>query len=287
LRRVDTADFNTEVSVENGQGILSVEALDPQGNFRNFLNLQTAVVSPRGQRINVALEQTGPGRYEAKFPTREVGAYLLNLMELRDGKPVGSQVVGASVNYSPEFASVEPNLNLLRRLAEAGAGRLLDPLVDNPFTLNRLKTFQPRDLWEALLKCFLILFVLDVAVRRVDIDREEWAKAWRKLRAAVGLGDVQRAVAGQESLGALLNRRDQVRETRATTAPAVDERLFQPRGGPAAPMPAPGSGSGSTPPAGDSGAPVAAQPETDSATSEPRTGTTSRLLEAKRRARRN
>ena len=63
-----------------------------------------------------ALRQVAPGRYEAKFPTCEVGAYLLNLMEMKEGRPVGSQVVGASVNYSPEFASVEPNLNLLRRL---------------------------------------------------------------------------------------------------------------------------------------------------------------------------
>ncbi len=285
LRRVDTAEYNTEVSVDNGQGVLSVEALDPQGNFRNFLNLQAAVVSPRGQRVNVALEQTGPGRYEAKFPTREVGAYLLNLMEFRDGKPVGSQVVGASVNYSPEFSASEPNLNLLRRLAEAGGGRILDPLVDNPFKLNRIKTYQPRDLWESLLKLFLILFVLDVAVRRVDIDREEWRKAWIKVRAAFGLGDVRRAVAGQESLGALLQRRDQVRETRPQSqqAPVADERLFQPRNAPvvsAAPVPSSGESSS------QAATPPPAPADDASAGGGEKSGTTSRLLEAKRRARR-
>ena len=135
----------------------------------------------------------------------------------------------------------------------------------------------------------MILFVLDVAVRRVDIDREEWAKAWRKVRAALGWGDVQRAVAGQESLGALLNRRDQVRETRATAAPVVDERLFQPRGGPAAPIPPSGAGSGSSPAgvASAHGTDSGAGPQADSAAADPRSGTTSRLLEAKRRARRN
>jgi uncharacterized membrane protein len=284
LRRVDTSEYNTEVSVDNGQGILSVEALDPQGNFRNFLNLQAAVVSPKGQRVNVALEQTGPGRYEAKFPTREVGAYLLNLMEFRDGRPASSQVVGASVNYSPEFSSVEPNLNLLKRLAEAGGGKMLDPQIDNPFALGRLKTFQPRDLWEALLKWFVILFVLDVAVRRVDIDREEWLKAWNRLRAALGFGDVRRAVAGQESLGALLQRRDQVRETRPAAQTVADDRLFQPRQVPVVP-PESGSPAASSPPA--SQAPPAGP---GSAPAEPpsgeKPGTTSRLLEAKRRARR-
>ena len=284
LRRVDTSEYNTEVSIDNGQGILSVEALDPQGNFRNFLNLQAAVVSPKGQRVNVALEQTGPGRYEAKFPTREVGAYLLNLVELRDGRATSSQVVGASVNYSPEFSAVEPNLNLLKRLAEAGGGKLLDPQIDDPFSLGRLKTFQPRDLWEALLKWFVILFVLDVAVRRVDIDREEWLKAWNRLRAALGFGDVRRAVAGQESLGALLQRRDQVRGTRPAAQAVPDERLFQPRTIPTVSpsgSPAAGSTAASAPLSAAGAAPGI--PETGA---EEKPGTTSRLLEAKRRARR-
>jgi hypothetical protein len=81
------------------------------------------------------LEQTGPGRYEGKFPTKQVGAYLMNVMELKDGKLAASQVVGASVNYSPEFSAPEPNINFLSRLAEAGGGRVLDAQKpdDNPF----------------------------------------------------------------------------------------------------------------------------------------------------------
>ena len=130
--------------------MINVEALDEQGNYRNFLNLQAVVVSPKGERQTVRLEQTGPGHYEARFPTKEVGAYLLNLMDMKDGQVRGSQVVGASVNYSPEFNTPEPNLNLLRRLAETGGGKLLDPTIPavNPFSHDRQKTFQPRDLWE-------------------------------------------------------------------------------------------------------------------------------------------
>ncbi len=106
------------------------------------------------ERINVRLEQTGPGHYEAKFPTKDVGSYLLNLVELRDGKLTGSQRVGASVNYSPEFNAPEPNLPLLRRLAEAGGGQFLPPgplltaaipAAQNPFLHDRRDTFQPLD----------------------------------------------------------------------------------------------------------------------------------------------
>jgi len=39
LRRLENADFTTEVTVDRGSGLINVEALDDQGNYRNFLNL--------------------------------------------------------------------------------------------------------------------------------------------------------------------------------------------------------------------------------------------------------
>src|SRR5215472_12457136 len=183
MRRLENSDFTSEVSVEKGEGVINVEALDAQGNYRNFLNLQTIVVSPKGERQTVRLDQTGPGHYEAHFPTKEVGSYLLNLLDMKEGQVRGSQVVGASVNYSPEFNAPEPNVNLLRRIAESGGGKLLDPAqpIINPFLHDRQKTFQPRDLWESLLKLAIILFVFDVGVRRIQIDREEWMRATQTL----------------------------------------------------------------------------------------------------------
>ncbi|HRI15327.1 MAG TPA: glutamine amidotransferase, partial [Verrucomicrobiota bacterium] len=279
LRRVDATDFNTEVSVEDGKGMLSVEALDAEGNFRNFLTLQAAVVGPKGERTTVSLTQAGPGRYEAKFPTKEVGAYLLNLQEMRDGQPVGSQVIGASVNYSPEFNSTEPNFNLLRRLAEVGGGKVLDPAVDNPFRLNRQRTFQPRDLWEDLLKLLVVLFVLDVALRRVDFDREEWTKWWRAALAKLGLASLRPAPA-QEALGSLLAARERTRGTRTGAGAARVEPLtasadlFKPKQSAVVPV------------SGESESPEVAAPEKPSAPPVEPQSATSRLLEAKRRAKR-
>src|SRR5262245_33798909 len=233
LRRLENADFTTDVSVDKGDGVISVEALDEKGNYRNFLTLQTIVVSPKGEKQTVRLEQTGPGHYEARFPTKDVGAYLLNLMDMKEGQVLGSQVVGASVNYSPEFSAPEPNLNLLQRIADSSGGKMLDPSVPsvNPFLHDRKKTFQPRDLWETLLKVAIILFVFDVAVRRIQIGREEWQKAMRALRRWVFFWQgVPRPAEAEESLAALLARRDQVRSTQ--TAPTLEPRpdLFRPVG---------------------------------------------------------
>src|SRR6267142_2588511 len=120
-----------------------------------------------------------------------------------------SQVLGASVNYSPEFNATEPNLNLLQRIAEAGGGKVLDlnNPTEDPFRHDRVKTFQPRDLWEWLLRFAILLFPLDVAVRRIQLDREEWLRATRNLRRYLLFWRPEpRKPEAEESLSALLAR---------------------------------------------------------------------------------
>ena len=284
LRRLENADFTTEVSVDKGQGLINVEALDEQGNYRNFLNLQTTVVSPKGEKQTVRLEQTGPGHYEAKFPTKEVGAYLLNLMDMKEGQVRGSQVVGASVNYSPEFTSSEPNYNLLRRITETGGGKFLE--LENPalntFEHDRRKTFQPKDIWEWLLEFAILLFIVDVGVRRIQLDRDEVLRALRAVQRRVLFWQgVPRAPEAEESHAALSARSEAVSSTQ--TAPATEPKadLFKP----AKPVTElPGLASGEAPPIQTPSGPTPAQPAKEPA--EPAGTTTTRLLEAKRRAQR-
>lgn len=285
LRRIENADLSAEVTIENGQGQVVVEALDAQGNYRNFLELQSIVVSPKGERQSLRLQQTGPGRYEAQFATKEIGSYLLNLMEMKDGQVAAAQVIGSSVNYSPEFIAREPNLNLLQRLAQSGGGKLLNPddPATNPFLHDRMKTFQPHDLWEWLLRLAVILFVLDVGLRRIQIDREQWAQAvaWITQTVLFWRGR-PRPVQADESLAALLSRRDQIRSRHARPDVTPDPSLFQPHHPgsmpedtaetPALPVKT------ETKPASDEDQ----RPPDDQPPAAPTT--TSRLLEAKRRA---
>jgi hypothetical protein len=284
LRRLENAQFSADVAVEDGDGVISVDALDAEGGYRNFLQMAATVVSPKGERQTVALRQTGPGRYEARFPTREPGTYAVNVMEVENGRVVAQQTAGASINYSPEFSAAEPNRHLLRQLAEAGGGKVLDVLdpADNPYLLNRVKTFQPRDLWEWLIRLAILLFVLDVGFRRIQIDREEWQRALAVVkRTVVFWNPPPKVQQTDESLAALLARRDDVRARQARPGQASEE-LFQPTE-PAA-MPLPGSkpvessASSSSEPAGAATPPERTPPAAQSPTN--------RLLEAKRRAQR-
>lgn len=281
LRRLENADFTSEVIVDKGEGVINVEALDEKGDYRNFLNLQATVVSPKGERLSVRLEQTGPGHYEARFPTKEVGGYLLNLMQIENGQPVAGQVVGASVNFSPEFAAGDPDTSLLRRIAETGGGRMLDPDrpgTENPFTHDRVKTKRPLDLWEWLLRLAVILFVLDVGVRRIDLDREEWTKLTATLRKYVFFWKgTPRPAEAEESLATLLARRDQVRGGRTAAGTEARPELFRPEQQPAPITEISPSEAGAIKSA-------SAAPPIQPPVEEKPPATTSRLLEAKRRA---
>jgi hypothetical protein len=276
LRRVETGSLDAQVAIEQGSGLIRVEAMDAAGNYLNFLDLQAVVVGPKGGRELVPLKQTAAGRYEAAFETRETGAYLVHLREMENGELRASQVIGANLDHSPEFAESRPNLARLERLAEIGGGKLLsrDFDADNPFERDRHKTFQPVDLWEWLLKFAVILFPIDVGVRRIQLDWEQWFKATAALRRLLFFWRRrEQKTSSDESLASLLAKRDEARQTFQRDKPSAPEPgLFEPE------------------------RPVAEPPARPSATAEAKPdepsqaagddSTTSRLLAAKRKARR-
>ena len=190
--------------------------MDTSGNYRNFLDLQAAIVDPKGERELVQLKQTAPGRYEAGFETSQSGSYLVHLRELQNGEVRASQVIGANLDHSPEFTDSRPNLARLERIAEIGGGKMLsrDFDADNPFEHDRRKTFQPVDLWEWLLKFAVLMFPIDVGVRRIQIGRSEWLKTTANLRQLIFFWQREKQkMSRNESLATLLAKRDEARQT--------------------------------------------------------------------------
>ncbi|RME90645.1 MAG: hypothetical protein D6766_12960, partial [Verrucomicrobia bacterium] len=135
-----------------------------------------------------------------------------------------------------------------------------------------------------LLRFAVIAFVIDVGVRRIDIDREEWLKATATLRRIVFFWKKPAMpVAQDESLAALLARREQVRARHAPKPQEPAPELFKPKreaesapAKPASPKPGP------TPTQPAPKAPAADKP--DAAAPAPAESVTARLLAAKRKA---
>ena len=203
LRPVDNGNLTMSLKREDGRIKVVIDALDKDNQFLNYLNIQGNVVNPEFQTEQVQLSQTAPGRYEGEVPQAEArGNYFVNLgARTPDGKTILVSG-GVSVPYSDEFKELKSNPERLREIAAVTDGQELewkyrnDGRIDFDRTLAGADVFRRdpgltppssfTDLWPLLLWTACILFLGDVAVRRVSPDfdrmRRNLAAAWEKMR---------------------------------------------------------------------------------------------------------
>ena len=225
MRRSGTTAFQTLVTEENGQATISVEAVTPDGDYRNLLDLRAHIahvtteglITPRIEREEVPLPQTAPGHYEAGFQTRGTGAYMVTVEERRGGKTAATQMANLVIPYSPEYQAVRVNPNLLAEIAERAGGKVNPPPADI-FTRLRFGSRQLRDLWVWLLLAAGILFVFDVAVRRILLPWGAFATVIRELIVArlPHRPTVASVPVHAPTLGTLLSTRPDVRRRQDT-----------------------------------------------------------------------
>jgi len=160
--------------------VVTVDGIDPKGEFINFLDGQLGVVNPDKRQSVVEIEQVAPGRYRGTFPTPGEGVYLAGLTTRREQQMFGSQIVGTVVPYAQEYRELGANESFLREVSElTGGGPLSD--AKESFTLNRRRSRIPTDLWPWLVGLVTVALVPEIAMRRVGpaLARLAW---WRTRR---------------------------------------------------------------------------------------------------------
>ena len=141
--------------------------LDPEGGFRNFLDLEGQVIAPDGSRLVVPLEQVAPGRYQGEFPAANQGVYTA-FISGSDGAELVSTTTGAVLAYPDEYRVLRPDSGLLYALAEQTGGIILtEGSADELRALLRHPSpaYASRPLAPSLLAGALLLFFVDVLVR--------------------------------------------------------------------------------------------------------------------------
>ncbi|MBP6965423.1 MAG: VWA domain-containing protein [Armatimonadetes bacterium] len=180
MRKNPPTDFQTVVEVENGVGSVTIDAVDDKGNFLNQLDFKGSVVGPSMKGKQLAIEQTGPGRYEAAFDAREVGSYVVNVVR-RDQDQTSPDVNVVTIPYPPEYKDIAPNTALLRQIASETRGRF-DPEPSEVFTQEFRRSRAYNDLWRLLVILAAVLLPLDVAVRRITITSQQFMEEYDRAR---------------------------------------------------------------------------------------------------------
>ncbi len=177
---VSTELLGTDVTVE-----AEVQDTDPSSRVTG------QILGPDLQAQSLALTPVGPGQYRGHFQAAVPGSYIVNVLHhtySMAARPVSSVV---SVPFAPEFQDLHDNQPLLAEVAALTGGRVLHdpPGQENLFDLKGVKMPQTHiPLTNPLLFAFLVLFLLDVAVRRVALDLPAlWqdVRHWVRRRAEV------------------------------------------------------------------------------------------------------
>jgi hypothetical protein len=276
-----------------GRTRLHVESVETDGSPRDFYRTMAVVVGPDLTPHEVSLDQVAPGVYEQDLGEIDSGAYAVRISQTRPGAPALGRTVGLVEPVAAEYRLLGVNLPFLASLRAATGGHEI-ALATDPWRHDLKLTSSFTELWPWLLVLALLLWPLDIALRRVSIGRRELvdarASVVRRLRsrrvaaprtaAAEGMLAARERVAGGTARAALLRRPDES----GSATPAVKQAAAGPATSPPPAVPdirpvgnaAPAAAAPAAPNPGPAATPAEA-PETD---------TMARLREAKRRARR-
>src|SRR5690606_17484954 len=187
MRQKHRRELDMQTDVTGGRVRAVVDAFTVDERFDNSIQSKLFVSgpAPKGETREFAMRQTAPGRYEADFELDSYGSFLLRAEHHKPAEDGSLRSVGVSYGhvshpYPREYASFEPDLDKLRRAVSVGGGSL-DPKAAAVFSPESEKIVSYEKLHERFILAALVVFLLDLLVRRVRLfDRKFLPKRRRR-----------------------------------------------------------------------------------------------------------
>jgi len=179
IRKDQAADFALRVDHANGRGRVTLEAVDTEGRYVNHAQVTLTLIGPDAltgaDRTGrpLAVEQVAPGRYAAEFPTPKPGTYFLELGVEHRERLVYTRRRGLVVGYPDEYRTRPADRGLLRAIAEATGGTY-DTSPDEVVAPSPTTVPRTTLLWPCFLASAAVIFVIDVATRRLRRRRSTY-----------------------------------------------------------------------------------------------------------------
>lgn len=184
LPRPGNEQLELAVSVRGGKATLTAQTTNVGSQGLATLKVIARLLAADGQAQEVELLPGGPQQYQASLPLPAEGVYLAQVTAFSqnsEGEPIASQTTGLVVPYSPEYAAQGTNLPLLTELATASGGQLLTN-AGQAFAHTLAVGRQTQPIWPNLLLLAVLLWPVDIALRRLRVGRREWQRAQEWLR---------------------------------------------------------------------------------------------------------
>lgn len=214
-RPATSQQYDVVTEARDGSLHIRLDAADDAGDPLDLLTVPGSIYTPRGEKREITLTQTGPGVYEADVPINETGAYITALTPRLGNRRLPPVIAGAASATSPEFARLESNVGLLRQLAESTGGRALSWDAPQDAELFARADLPPirasAPLWPTLLIWTVALTLLDVGTRRIAWDRLLSRELAAAIREQSRITTQARGVKATATLGRLRGRAQNTR----------------------------------------------------------------------------
>jgi uncharacterized membrane protein len=174
----ETGGIEASFVTEGGTTRLRVESVAEDGSPRDFYSTGVALTTPDLDSQAIALDQVAPGIYDAPLGEIDAGAYIIRVSQTKPGSTPLGRTLGLVAPTPAEYRLLGANEPFLATLRAATGGRAIVTAAE-PWTHDLATTDTYQDLWPSLLILALLLWPLDIALRRVSIGRRELADARR------------------------------------------------------------------------------------------------------------
>jgi hypothetical protein len=163
MRKTDQSSFQVNTSEVADRLELTIDAIKPDGAFRNEMPVSVNMLRPDGVTQTIAAQQEAPGQYRATFDLPAEGTSIFSVSS--PDLPDGGYVFGHTRSFPPEFLRTDVDEPLLHTLASMGGGKY-SPSPQEVFARPATAARTHRDLTDYFLEAALLLLPLDIWLRR-------------------------------------------------------------------------------------------------------------------------
>lgn len=203
----EQAPYSISAQMTGNEAKLSVRSL-ADGEVADS-RLSAGIQDLAGNQEIKRLMPVAPGEYEAKLTVSEPGVYLAQIGQKSDDASIqNGSTAGFVIPYSPEYRIAnEDGPALLEQIAATTGGRVIDPSDPKmAFQFNPQPSRQVYDWTRMLLISALMLWLLDIAIRRLSIPWERMMAGFKRLFQSNKLslsGETKTAIERSASFSAL------------------------------------------------------------------------------------
>lgn len=149
------------------QGNLAKVSVNNLNDDEKLYDMKATIITPELEKIDIDLKTYDIGKYIGEFEALEKGTYIINAKAFDNGKLIKSTQEAFPVNYSKEY-DITTSTNKLTDLVRKSKGEIITK-PNEIFTKNEKDVHGYKDITEILIIISLLLFILDIALRRLNI----------------------------------------------------------------------------------------------------------------------